>query len=487
MAILNTFVNFYNKQMKKIFSLIVAIVMVMAAGAQGYNIKLQSNYKAGIVYLTYYMGKDFILQDSSAVSNVGMSVFKGKKKLPGGIYVIVFPGKRLTADFLIDKEQTISIVADTNKLDKIQITGSPANLLFKQYQAFVAVKGKQLQEARNAYIKAKTFNDSAKHEASYKKYSKELNDYRLNIITTKPTSMMAALLNGLKDPVYPSKIPRTHQDSVDNYNYYKQHYWDGISFMDERIVRTPFFLPKLETYYRQVMPQSADSLIKDIDYKLLLARSNPEMYKFLLNWFTDEYISPKYMGQDAVFVHLYEQYHSKGISTWLNDKQHELITRRAFMVMANLIGEKAADMEFVNTADKPTALYNVEADYTVVVFWDPTCGHCKEEIPRIDSIYRANWQKKNVKIYAVLSENEKLKTEWLAYIKEHNIADWINVYQTKESVEAETKQQKPSYRQLYDVTLTPTLYLLDKEKRIVAKKLTLEQINDLLEVKIKKG
>ncbi len=473
--------------MKKLLSFFTAVLFVFVAGAQGYNIKLQSNYKAGIVYLTYYMGKDFILQDSSAVSNTGVAVFKGPQKLPGGIYVIVFPGKRLTADFLVDKEQNISIVADTTRLDKIQITGSPANVLFKQYQAFVAVKGKQLQEARNAYNNAKSKNDSITQEATYKKYSKELNDYRVGIITTKPTSMMAALLNALKEPVYPSKVAITHQDSVNNYNYYKQHYWDGISFMDERIIRTPFFLPKLEMYYRQVMPQSADSLKKDIDYKLLLARTNPEMYKFLLNWFTDEYISPKYMGQDAVFVHLYEQYHSKGITTWLNEKQHETITRRAFMVMANLIGEKAADLEFVNTTDKPASLYNVEADYTVVVFWDPTCGHCKEEIPRIDSIYRANWQKKNVKIYAVLSENEKLKTEWLSYIKEHNINDWVNVYQTKESVEQETKDQKPSYRQLYDVTLTPTLYLLDKDKRIVAKKLTLEQINELMELKIKKG
>ena len=473
--------------MKKIFSLFIAVTFVIAATAQGYNIKLQSNFKSGIVYLTYYMGKDFILQDSSAVSNTGSSIFKSDKKLPGGIYVIVFPGKRLTTDFLIDKEQAINIVADTNHLDKIIITGSPANVLFKDYQAFVAVKGKQLQDERTAYANAKTKEDSSRHELAYKKYSKELNDYRTGIVTNKPTSMMAALLNALKEPAYPLKIPVTHQDSVDNYNYYKQHYWDGISFMDERIVRTPFFLPKLETYYRQVIAQSSDSLIKDIDYKLLLARTNPEMYKFLLNWFTDEYISPKYMGQDAVFVHLYEQYHSKGITTWLNEKQHEAITRRAFMVMANLIGEKAADLEFVNTADKPTSLYNVEADYTVVVFWDPSCGHCKEEIPRIDSIYRANWQKKNVKIYAVLSEAEKLKGEWITYINAHNIADWVNVYQTKESVEAETKEQKPSYRQLYDVTLTPTLYLLDKEKRIVAKKLTLEQINDLLEVKIKKG
>lgn len=474
-------------QMKKYLLLLLCSIGFLGTRAQGYRINLQSNYKAGIVYLTYYMGKDFILQDSAAVSSTGLAVFKDAKQLQSGIYVIVFPGKRLTADFLIEKEQTLSINADTNHLEQIKITGSQANIIFKQYQNFVNVKGKQLQDVRVAYNAAKTHDDSVKYEAAYKKYSKELNDYRTDIVTKNPTSMMAVLLTALREPPYPTTVAITHEDSVANYNFYKQHYWDGISFMDERIIRTPFFLPKLETYYREVMPQSSDSLIKDISYKLLLARSNTEMYKFLLNWFTDEYISPKYMGQDAVFVHLYEQYHSKGITTWLNEKQHEAITRRAFMVMANLIGEKAADMQFEDTAGKQSSLYNVEAPYTVVVFWDPSCGHCKQELPRIDSIYRANWQKKNIKIYAVLSESEKMKPEWLSYIREHKIGDWINVYQTKASLDLETKEQRPSYRQLYDVVLTPTLYLLDKDKRIVAKKLTLEQINDLLEVKIKKG
>lgn len=473
--------------MKKYLLLLLCSIGFLGTRAQGYQINLQSNYKAGIVYLTYYMGKDFILQDSAVVGSKGVAVFKDTKKLQPGIYVIIFPGKRLTADFLVEKEQNISIIADTNHLEQIKITGSQANIIFKQYQSFVNITGKQLQDVRVAYNAAKTHYDSVKYEAAYKKFSKELNDYRMSIVVGKPTSMMAVLLTALKEPAYPTTVAITHEDSVANYNFYKQHYWDGISFMDDRIIRTPFFLPKLETYYREVMPPSPDSLIKDIDYKLLLARSNTEMYKFLLNWFTDEYISPKYMGQDAVFVHLYEQYHSKGITTWLNEKQHEAITRRAFMVMANLIGEKAADMEFEDTAGKQSSLYSVDAPYTVVVFWDPSCGHCKQELPRIDSIYRASWQKKNVKIYAVLSESEKMKPEWLSYIREHNIGDWINVYQTKASLDLETKEQRPSYRQLYDVVLTPTLYLLDKDKRIVAKKLTLEQINDLLEVKIKKG
>ncbi len=473
--------------MKKYLPFLFLCICASSVSAQGYNISLQSNYKNGIAYLTYYLGKDLLLQDSAAVGNNGKAIFKNKTKLPGGIYSIVFPSKRFTADFLIDKEQDINIVADTLHLDKIQITGSPANVLFKEYQSTVNTKGKLLQDARTAYEKAKTKQDSTRLEANYKKLSKELNDYREGIVKTKPTSMMAVLLNALRESPYPSKIPKTRQDSLENYQYYKLHYWDGISFLDDRIVRTPFFLPKLENYYRQVMPQAADSLIKDIDYKMLLARSAPEMYKFLLNWFTDEYISPKYMGQDAVFVHLYQQYHSKGLATWLNKTQDSVVTRRAFMLMSNLIGEQGANLDMVDTSGKPTSLYDMKADYTLLIFWDPNCGHCKEELPKIDSIYRANWINKNLKIYAVLTEIEKHKEEWLTYIRKHHIEDWINVYQTDALHDIDVKNNRPSYRQLYDVSLTPTLFLLDKTKRIIAKKLTREQINDFLEVKIKNG
>lgn len=459
--------------------------------AQSYQVTLQApQYKSGIAYLTYHMGKNFNVEDSAVVRRTGTAIFKGNKKLPGGIYAIIFPGQKLSLDFFVDKEQIISIkVPDTtNLLNKAIVTGSKENNLYVQYQRFVAVKGKQLQDERMAFSASKTRVDSALHEANYNKYNKELNDYRANLIKTQPKSMMAALLNAMKEASVPNPRPVTHQDSLDNYNYYKKHYWDGISFMDERIIRTPFFLPKLERYYRDVIPQSADSIIKESDYQLLLARSSPEMYKFLLNWLTDEYINPKYMGQDAVFVHLFESYHSKGVSKWLNEKQMQTISRRAYMLMANLVGEKAADLEMLDTTGKVTKLYDVAADYTLVAFWDPNCGHCKEEMPRIDSIYEASWKKYNMKVYAVLSPdtepNEKIRGEWTKFIREHNMGDWINVYETAAMEAANNAAQKPGYRQLYDVILTPTIYLLDKEKRIIGKKLTWQQLDDLLKARM---
>lgn len=453
--------------------------------AQGYKVTLQTpNFKSGIAFLTYHWGKSLNVYDSAAVSTQGTAVFKGTKPMPPGIYSIVFPGKSRTVDFFVDKEQEITITADTSKLESIVVTGSKENVLFQQYQKFIAVKGAQMQKERAAYNISTTKKDSLLHEENYNQYNKELNSYRDNIVAEHPKSMMAALLNAMKEPPLPTKKPVTRQDSLENYNYYKAHYWDGITFMDDRIIRTPFFLPKVERYYREVMSQDADSIIADADYKLLLARSAPEMYKFLINWLTDEYINPKYMGQDKVFVHLFTKYHSTGISSWLNEKQMETITRRAYMMMANLVGDKAANLEFVDSTGKPAPLYGVNADYTVVVFWDPNCGHCKETVPKIDSIYKASWKAKNVKIYGVLSEDQK--PAWVKYIREHHLGEWVNVYQTKEKEKADADAQKPSYKQLYDVIMTPTLYLLDKEKRIIGKKLTWEQLNDLLLVKMNK-
>lgn len=475
--------------MKKYFLFLFAGLSFVAANAQGYQVTFKApGYKSGIAFLTYYLGSNFNIADSAAIGNNSTAVFKGTEKLQPGIYAIFFPGKQLRTEFLVGPEQAISVTADTSDLvNKTIVTGSKENILYDQYQKVAAAKGKLLQQERNAFSASVTKTDSALHEKKYTALLDELNVYREGIIKGQPNSMMAALLSAMKEPVVPTKVPVTHKDSVDNYNEYKKHYWDGITFMDDRIIRTPFFVKKIERYYREVISPEPDSIIKDIDYKLLLSRSVPEMYKFLLNWLTDEFINPKYMGQDAVFVHLFEKYHSKGASPWLNEKQMESISRRAYMLMANLIGEKAADLEMLDTLDKPTSLYSLKADYTLLIFWDPNCGHCKEEVPRLDSIYRASWKKHNVKIFAVLTPDSKqsVKPEWLTFINEHHIGDWAHAYKTKEMEDADFAAQRPSFRQLYDIIMTPTIYLLDKDKRIIGKKLSLLQLNDLLEVKWK--
>ncbi len=472
--------------MKITFSLLLSCFAITFSNAQGYKVILQSpDYNSGLAYFTYYYGKNMNVQDSAMINSKGIAVFAGKEKLLPGVYSIVFPGKNKLFDFLVDKGQNIHIKADTTDLlNKTEITGSKENILFEQYQKFVNSKGKFLQEELEAYKRSRTKEDSVAHEKKYKKLSDELNEYRNKLIIDHPESMLAALLVSMKEPPVLNLHPETKEDSLKNYQYYKKHYWDGISFMDDRIIRTPFFLPKLEQYFRNVISPVPDSIIKESDYFLLLARSAPEMYKFLLNWLTDEYINPKYMGQDAVFVHLFEKYHSKGISKWLNEKQIKAISNRAYMLMSNLIGQQAADLQMVDSNGVSSSLYNVKADYVVVCFWDPTCGHCRVQVPRLDSIYKAKWKNENVKIYGVLTETKDFQ-QWKEFIIKNKMNKWVNVYETDAQRKIIEESKQASYKQLYDVIQTPTLFLLDKDKKIIAKKLTMEQLDDLLDVKIK--
>ena len=473
--------------MKLLFVLSLLLFQFASANAQGFKITLEApQYHDGIAYLIYYYGKNMNVEDSAAVNSKGTAIFQKNDKIKPGVYSIVFPGKNKLYDFLVDKEQSILIKApDTaNLLQKTIVTGSKENALFQEYQKKAAEKGALLQKEIEAFKTSATLADSSLHEKKYQEINSELNTYREGIIEKYSTSMLSSLLTSMKEPTVLHPRPVSRRDSLENYQYYKKHYWDGITFMDDRIIRTPFFLPKLERYFREIVSPAPDSTIKDMEYIILLSRSNPEMYKFLLNWLTDEYINPKYMGQDKVFVHLFEKYHSKGLTNWLNEKQLTAISNRAYMVMSNLIGEPAANLAMTNTAGVKSPLYNIKANYTVIAFWDPTCGHCRTEMPLMDSLYKAKWKSEGVKIYAVLSE-VKEKEKWLEFIKEHHMEEWTHVYETEAQRKTIDDAKTPSYKQLYDVTQTPTLYLLDKDKRIIAKKLTLEQMDEVLQAKIK--
>ena len=155
--------------------------------------------------------------------------------------------------------------------------------------------------------------------------------------------------------------------------------------------------------------------------------------------------------------------------------------------MANQLGLPAPILILNDVNDKRFALHNVKAQYTFVAFWDPTCSHCKVEIPKLDSIYKASWKALDVKVVSV-NINFKEISAWKNFIKEHQLEDWLNGYQTEEDLNREVKEGKPTtIRQLYDVYKTPTFYLLDKNKKIVAKNLSIEQFNDFLQSTINKS
>ncbi|MEJ7738802.1 MAG: thioredoxin-like domain-containing protein [Chitinophagaceae bacterium] len=459
-----------------------------ALAQSGYRIAVTVKpYRNQYVYLGYYLGKLKALADSALLDANSTGMFSGKQKLPGGIYFVVSPGKQLLFEVLVDKQQQFSITADTADLSgRLTFSGSEDNAQFQSYSKFISLRGQEMNDLQGRLKKAGSRADSLQISDRLKVLNKQVQDYREDTEEKYPSSLLSTLFRSMKEPAVPAveNHPGRVYDSLFAYRYYKSNYWNGISFTDERLLRTPIFEPRLEKYYKELVPPDPDSIKSEIDMMLLKAAGNNEMYKYLLTHFVQKYINPEYMGQDAVFVHLFERYINNNPKVdWFTEKYKKFMFERAYSLMANLIGQPASNLQMVDTSGKLTALYSVKAPFTIICFWDPTCSHCKEVVPKLDSIFKAKWKKQGIKLYGVMVDGGR--KAWVQYISENKLADWIHVYETAVQKDAGYAAGRPSYKQLYDVYQTPVLYLLDKDKRIIAKKLSYQQIDEVISLKSK--
>lgn len=441
--------------------------------------------KNTFVYLGAYYGKSRILVDSVFLNAQSEGVFQRKEKYPGGIYFLVSPEKYILQELLMDQQQRFSVLGDTSKKEQFQIIGSEDNSLFLQYTQQSSGLAMQLQQIEVAFQQAQTENEKNNLRLEYKKIDAQLKQLRLSIVQKNPSSNLSAFLNAMKRPD-PPPIPIINgkADSLYPFRYVKEHFWDDVVFNDERLLRTPFFEPKIDEYFSQYVSPDADSIIPEIKYMLLSAKGTKELYPYLLMKFTNKYIQPEYMGQDKVFVFLFEQFYLKGDTTILNAASRKTIFERGYSLIANQIGSPAPTLNLSSKSGSRFLLDELKASFTFISFWDPNCGHCKETIPRVDSIYKSSWKNLGVVLVGV-NTDENAMTEWSRFIEEKNLTNWIHAYQPKQEKESDFKQGVPNYRQLYDIRSTPTFYLLDENKRIIAKQLSLEQFDQLIKNKRK--
>jgi thiol-disulfide isomerase/thioredoxin len=469
----------------------LSLLITTSAFAQpGYEIKLTFKpYKNQYVYLGHYFGKSNPIIDSALLNAKGEAIFKGKEKLQGGVYLIGYPNKSGFFEMLVDKKQHFSVIADTATLKKgPKFIGSPVNTLFIQYKLYMDAKGAEVTAAKNKLKTTQNKADSVLITDQMKKIELDVFNYRENIIKKNPESLLTTLLVAMKEPVLTGRLktPLNRTDSTDAYNYFKAHYWDGVNFWDGRLAYTNFLEDKVDRYLAQLVIPHPDSVNRELDKMLGPAVISKEMTKLLLVKFTNRYITQQYMYEDAIFVHLYEKYYAQKDYEWLTPQGRKMITERAYNLMSNIMGSFAEDIQLPDSTGKIKTLYSdTVSTHTMVVFWDPSCGHCKEVLPKLDSLYRTKWKAEGVHIFAIAKETDQTKKEWLAFINEQHLQDWTHVYYSKADDKARTDVNIAGYSQLYDVLSYPTLYLLDKEKRIIAKKLAYSDFDNVLDVRLK--
>ncbi len=428
----------------------------------------------------HYGDKQFI-QDTVKVDADGWMEFKDTANRPGGIYLIVLPSKKYFEIVLTDN-QKFTVETDTIDFVKgMKITGNKENEYFYEYLNFISTQQTKNEPVQNLLKVTHSKDSIAKLQKQLADVDSIVKNYKRAYYKTKhPETFMAEVLAAMDEPdnIPYSKCPKKADGSIDStYNYwnFRNHYWDGMNFKDDRLIRTPVYHNKMKFYLEKLTPGHPDSLIAAIDWLIDKARPSKELFKYTVYYCTYNYETSKVMGYDAIFVHLTEKYYRTNQAFWITPEQNKKIVDRGEQLSFTLIGKTAYNTAFVDTAGKQITLQSVKAKYTILVFWDPTCSHCKKEIPIIKTYYDSLRATGNsVAVYAIVSESDH--TLWKAYIKEHKL-DWINVT-------GKDAQDLANAKYYYDVYSTPTVYLLDEKKTIFAKRLDADGLKPFLNRRI---
>lgn len=443
--------------------------------------------KDTLIYLANYYGPKQYYKDTANVDANGNFVFEGPDELPGGIYSVVMPDKKSYFEFIVNDQQ---FQMDTKKDDLVgsmKVKGSEENILFFEYLQFV---NKKQAESQALKTKLEANKDDEKTKEQLKTIDEEVRAYKLKIMDEHPDYLVTKIFKASQDPEVPEApmLENGKKDSTFAYRYYKAHYLDGVDFNDERLIRTPVFHNKVDYYIQKLTVQIPDSINKEADYLANKAKDNPELYKYIVHHITNTYERSKIMGMDAVFVHMAETYYMTGQAHWVDSTQLAKITERATSLSPLLVGKKTPNIILQDTTEQTWVnLHEVPAKYTVLYFWDSGCGHCKKATPKLKKLYDY-YQKYGMQVYAVGTEFET--EDWKKYIIKNNL-NWFNVSDNPEINKNAGKYirfttlESLNFRQTYDIFSTPQIYLLDENKKIMAKRLSMEQLDEILSEKFK--
>ena len=470
-----------------IFIFSVYAVSVFSQTNTTHNIAIKiSPYHNCTLYLGVYYGKSQILADSARLDANGEGRFNGNHQLTDGLYFITSPEKKILFDFLMSDGQHFSINANMADVNSIKFIGSPDNDLFQTYIRKTIVIAAQNNLLSNQYKIAKTHADSISVQQKLVSLNIKLKKLKDSIIRVSSQSLTSLfLIAGKPAEMPPHVILKNKADTLNALAYIRKHYWENVPFNDDRLLYTPFFETKIDNYFNLYVSPAADSVIYELQYMLLYARTGKQMYPFLLMKFTNQYFNPRFIGQNKVLLFLFNDFYMKGDTTLLNPQSKKILFDRIYQLMANQIGDAAPALNLTDIDGKASSLYNINSPYTMVIFWDPSCSHCQKELPRIDSIYKAKWKNLGLKIYAV-NVNTDLQKDVPQFIKDKKLSiDWLFTYQTAANAKMVAQKGGLDYFQLYDVYDTPSIYLLDAQKHIIAKHLSIEQFNELLDLKTK--
>ncbi len=267
-------------------------------------------------------------------------------------------------------------------------------------------------------------------------------------------------------------VPDSITGQRERNGYVVLHYWDNYDFSDTRHALTEEEMEKVFARYISLMQEVAPS-VADSSIRGMMSRAATDSLTFvsLANLYERHlYDEDSPMRNEALYVTALESVLSAPVLGEL-DK-----TRPAYLldlILKNREGEPATDFTYTLEDGTTHTLYNTEADWLLLFFYNPDCVTCREVLGmlKLSPLASKGQEGKEVKVLAVYPYEDV--DIWRGYIPEVP-KEWINAYDREVII---------FNYELYDLKTLPRLYLLDKDKKVVLKDASYDKLMEFLQGK----
>jgi len=441
----------------------------------GHEIKVKlDGFEEDVLYLAYHYGSKQFVKDTVYRATDDTFTFKRQNEsLEPGMYMIVIPPENQFLELLITaEEQYFSLSASLDDLvGTVTFQGdAEENRVFYRYLNFL--------NTQRAKVTASNEDDSGQSSESEKEalrsqVDKEVRDYQNRLTIEYPKRFTTALVKANLPIDYTAL---TDDSDSAKLRYTQDHIFDQLDLNDDRLIRTALLEEKVNYFTDKLHLQRPQDVIPAIDRVLSLMNPEGENFKYFTIHFLNKYANSKIVGMDEVYVHIAQTYYGKGLAPWVAPDVLEKILNNAARIEPLLIGKIAPDLNLETRGGIAVDLHDIESEFTVLYFWRNDCKSCEKEAPNLQEFYK-NFKDEGVKIAAIcVNKGTDVAGCW-DYADENNYNDWIHL--------ADPNEKSDMWR-TYDLIGTPIIYLLDKEKKIISKRISASQLGEVVDFELEK-
>lgn len=272
------------------------------------------------------------------------------------------------------------------------------------------------------------------------------------------------------------EIPSTINDMEERAKYLVAHYWERFDFSNTDLIQRPDITEQAFVDYINILNfvpmNDADQSIKNT---LKRTEVDAAMHMHFISLFEKYFYDPNSpFRNEEFYIPVLNEIKESSVLT----EESKLVYQfQLDMVMKNRVGERANNFSYTVASGETSSMYDLKSEYILLMFSNPGCQTCEMVTAQLDNsrplneALSRNSQTRSMLTILTLYPDEDLN-EWLAHLP-NMPSRWVHGYD---------KGLQITYQRLYDIKAIPTLYLLDKDKKVILKDTSIEAIESFFTV-----